>query len=389
MMNRRELIKAASASLLLAGLSSPARQSLAQAKSSGKRLVLIELSGANDGLNTLVPYKNEEYYKLRPVLGLSQKNIISLDDEFALHNALLPLMSLWERNELAWVHGLGYPSANRSHFKSIALWETGGDGLIDGRDGWMTHDIQHRLGRSVSDAHGISLEGDLNLFGSDSGRWMSIESARQIMNTQAPLPDSDQQYNAAVDLVSSRMHELHHSLNSIRAKLKSNRTKGKVQAQALGQQLTEVLKLIGAGVDTPIYRVQLHGFDTHVNQLGRHKRLLQQLANGVSQFRQQLIMMGEWDNTLIMSYSEFGRRAAENGSAGTDHGTAAPHFLTGGGVSGGLFGKNTDLFNLVDGDPLYTMDYRALYDRVLSDWFGIDDNRFSDYHSSLLDGLIV
>lgn len=388
-MNRRNILKALTAGMVLPlGLSPLQSLMAANANSLGRRIVLIELAGANDGLNTLVPVSNDEYYRLRPKIGLHKSQVISLDDEFAMHQRLKPLMSLWDRGELAWVQGLGYPKPNRSHFASIALWESGGDGSGAGRQGWLTHDIEHRLGRVVNDPHGISLKGDLNLFNSAGGRWMSLESTGQLENTSVPLPDSKEQYNAALDIVAGKMHELHHTMDSLSSKLKATAKVEHLPGGELGRQLAQVTRLIRAGVDTPTYRVQLGGFDTHEYQLGRHAQLLQQLSGAIAGFRKQLIKDGEWENTLVMTYSEFGRRAAENHSGGTDHGTAAPHLVAGGAVSGGLYGQAPDLLQLTDGDPAFTMDYRALYERVLGDWMGIKQNQFSDFGSTALHGLL-
>jgi len=180
-MLRRNILKLlAAGSLLPAGLGSIQSLYAANAVANGKRLILVELAGANDGLNTLVPVKNDYYHRLRPSIGLSVNDTTSLNDDYALHSSLNPLMKLWDNGQMAWVQGLGYPKANRSHFKSIELWETGGDGLSNGRLGWMTHDIEHKLGRKVNDAHGISLKGGLRIFTSDSGRWMSVNSTSQI-----------------------------------------------------------------------------------------------------------------------------------------------------------------------------------------------------------------
>ena len=389
-MNRRTLLKSLSAAMVLPlGLSPLQALMAANATGTGRRLVLIELTGANDGLNTLVPINNDHYHRLRPAIGLNKDQVISLDDDVALHQSMEPLMRLWERGELAWVQGLGYPKPNRSHFKSISLWESGGDGDGDGRSGWLTHDIEHRLGRIVTDAHGISLSGDLDLFNSEGGRWMSLASTSQIESTSVPLPSSDKQYNATLDLVAGKMHELHHTMDGLSNKLKKVQAVKSIGPGKLGNQLSQVVRLIRSGIDTPVYRVQLGGFDTHDNQLGRHAQLLSQLAKSITGLRGALEKEGEWQNTLVMTYSEFGRRAAENNTGGTDHGTAAPHLIAGGSVQGGLYGVAPDLGMLVDGDPAHTMDYRAVYEQVLRSWFGIKSNRFSSFSASELKNIFV
>jgi len=389
-MNRRNLIKAMAAGLSLPLGLTPLQSMMAASNTDqGRRLILIELTGANDGLNTLVPIGNDHYHRLRPSLGLNPSDVLRIDDGNAIHASLEPMMDAWDHGEMAWMHGLGYPKPNRSHFASIALWESGGDGMRTGRQGWLTHDIEHKLGRAVSDAHGISLKGDINLFQSKGGRWMSLASTAQIESNKVPLPEDGKQYNTALDLVVNRMHELHHAMDSLSSKLQKVPAAKNSPGGSLGKQLSQVRRLIQAGVDTPIYRVQLGGFDTHENQLGRHKRLLDQLSKSVAAFRRGLIADGEWNNSVVMTYSEFGRRAAENLSGGTDHGTAAPHWIMGGNVKGGLYGTSPDLGHLVDGDPLFTMDYRSVYQRVLNDWFGIDNNQFDQYESEQLRGLLI
>ncbi len=393
-MNRRELIKTLAAAMALPlGLTPLQSVVAANAATAGRRLVLVELTGANDGLNTLVPIDNDHYHRLRPTIGLNQSDVINIGENQSIHASLQPLMEAWGRGEMAWVEGLGYPAPNRSHFASIGLWESGGDGKRSGKRGWLTHDIEHKLGRDVNDAHGISLKGDLGLFQSDGGRWMSLSSTSQIESNQVPLPAAlragGEQYNTALDLVSGKMHELHHTMDSLSVKLRKVPKAKKLPGGQLGTQLAQVRRLIQAGVDTPVYRVQIGSFDTHNNQVGRHRQLLDQLATSVAAFRRALIADGEWGNTLVMTYSEFGRRAAENLSGGTDHGTAAPHWIIGGQVKGGLYGTSPDLGQLVDGDPVFTMDYRSLYQQVLSDWFGVSGNQFDAYATPALRDLLV
>ena len=358
------------------------------ANTNGQRLVLVELAGANDGLNTLVPIRNDHYHKLRPSLALSESEVIDLQDDYALHNGLKTLMESWQHGDLAWVHGLGYPSPNRSHFKSIALWENGGDGNEEGRSGWLTHDIEHSLGRRVTDVHGISLVNDMSLFNSDGGRWLSMSSPEQLDIKRRPIDPSAEQVNSSIQLVTARMQELDSTMQILQNRLAKAKKPARIGRGALGRQLQQVHHLIRAGLDTPVYRVQLAGFDTHQGQLGRHKNLLRQLSDSLSEFRQALINDGQWQNTLVMTYSEFGRRATENQSAGTDHGTAAPHLLMGGKLNGGLYGTPTDLSELIDGDPAHTLDYRSLYHTVLANWFGVSNNQFSGYKHDAVASLV-
>ncbi len=145
--------------------------------------------------------------------------------------------------------------------------------------------------------------------------------------------------------------------------------------------------MINAGISSPILKVKIGGFDTHEGQPWRHRNRLRNLGRATADFAKALKKIGQWENTLIMTYSEFGRRAAENYTDGTDHGTAAPHFIVGGSVNGGFWGVHPDLGKLEDGDMTFTMDYRAVYERILSDWFGIEDNRFLKYTNNDLDGI--
>lgn len=393
MLNRRRFLQSAllGAGVPLVGLN---KQLFAEGLSANKRrLVLVELSGANDGLNTLVPYGNDHYHTLRPNLGLAKAQVIALNEQLGLHASLRPLMPLWERGELAWVQGLGYPKANRSHFKSIALWETAGDGQ-DARNtqGWMTHAIEHQLSRSVSDPHGISLDDDMAVFASDTGRWLSAKSSKDFLQKLPQSHVSDGYASPTLELLQKRLKILDKTMAALSVKLNPERFATQIpsfEGGNIGEQLRQVALMIRAGLDTPVYRVQLAGFDTHQNQQARHKNLLGKLSLSLSSFSKALQELGEWDNTLVMTYSEFGRRANENRSRGTDHGTAAPHMVLGGAVKGGLYGEHPDLAQLQAGDPMFTMDYRALYHQLLTAGLGADQqgnllNKFVDKRLSEL-----
>ena len=389
-MNRRAIIK------LLSGLTVlPLAPELlfadSTANTSRKRVILLELSGANDGLNTVAPFKDDRYHELRPSIGLKNSDVISLDDTFGFHNALNDLMPLWENGDMAVVHGLGYPKPNRSHFASIALWETGGDGNRPRRDGWITHDIEHAYPLSGIDAHGISLGGGMGIFSSSTGNWLSMKSAGQFAGRSiAKPPVSNKQKNKAIELLLDRAATLNASIEQIANKVENNPHPVKPAGGSdFHAQIAHAINLINSGIDAPVIKISLSGFDTHENQPGRHRGLLKQLATGANTLRKELSKTDNWNNTTVISYSEFGRRAAQNQSNGTDHGTAAAHFVFGGKVNGGFHGTHPDLGQLHNGDLQFTMDYRVLYQSVLKDWLNLPDNAFKQYRTTELSTLFT
>lgn len=379
-----------------ASLSIPlAPWTLAEAsRSTGRRLILVELSGANDGLNTLVPFGHDRYYNLRPNIALDRSDLILINDWQGLHGSLSPLLPCWQDGDLAVVQGLGYPGQSRSHFKSIALWESGGDGNRAGRTGWLTDDVLS-LNQSDLDVHGISLDGGMGVFAASDGTWISLTSLSQLTE----LSSSNRTFefngtasdNSALGELLSRANSLDTAMSNISAKLAQAKptVNANIGGGDLGRQMGLALHLIAHNIETPVLKVQISGFDTHEYQNGRHSRKLRDLGQALAGLRRGLKSLAQWDQTLVMTYSEFGRRAEENNSQGTDHGTAAPHFVMGGRVRGGLWGQHPDLDNLRDGDIQYTMDYRSLYERVLSDWFGLQTNRFLSARESALSGLLI
>ena len=381
-MDRRAALKILTAGLMIPVV--PIKIAHA-AKKSGRRLVLIELSGANDGLNTIIPNNDHRYRELRPNIGLDKSETISLSNDFGLHEAMKPMGRLWESGEMAVVHGLGYPGANRSHFKSIALWETGGDGTAAGRTGWLTEDVENMPGQEQLEAHGISLDGGMGIFSSPSGVWLSMTSAQQFMELTSDEVPKTKTENQALQMLLDRAHTLNSSMESISKKLKKSYAREfRIEGGDLGAQFSRAILLINAGINSPILKVKIGGFDTHEGQPWRHRNRLRNLARAIEGFSKALKQINQWDNTLIMTYSEFGRRAAENYTQGTDHGTAAPHFLLGGSVKGGFWGVHPDLGNLNDGDMVFTMDYRSVYERILGDWFMLKENKFFKFRNDEL-----
>jgi len=361
----------------------------AWANNTGRRLILLELAGANDGLNTVIPWRDDQYFKLRPSLALGQNERFELNDDFALHHALKPLLSLWQSGELGIVHGLGYPKPNRSHFKSIKLWETGGDGNREGRQGWITHDLEHRCTLRQADACGISLGGGMGPFANSQGNWLSMRSLGQFRETKLSIDTTGTPAdNPLMKLLNDRALTLEQTLSRLSDKLQADNTIVNRNGSKLARQIRQAISLINTGVDVPVLKLSLGGFDTHENQRNRHQRLLRDLATAIASLRRELKSRGEWDNTLLLTYSEFGRTPAENSNGGTDHGTVAPHFVIGGQVRGGFYGQAPTLPANDDADMNYTMDYRALYSTVLQQWLQTETDQFAHWHDKRLDSLV-
>ena len=386
-MDRRTVIKA-----LMGGLAFPVVpiQIEAAAKKLNRRIILIELQGANDGLNTIIPYMDPYYKKLRPKIHLKNDEMIPVENDLAFNHSMGNMVDIWNSGDLAIVLGLGYPGANRSHFKSIALWETGGDGERGvGRTGWLTDDINGMKGADAVDAHGISLDGGMGVFASPDGTWVSMTSIRKFITLEHHTTEKVETSNPALSLLLDRSNSLNTAMDSISKKLRNKDKNFHVRGSKLGEQFKLALNCISARVDAPVIKVSHGGFDTHENQKWSHGKLLRDLSRSIFDTRKHLIDMGEWDKTLIMTYSEFGRRAYENKSEGTDHGTAAPHFLIGGKINGGFYGEQPSLSQLKDGDMEFTTDYRSIYNTVLESWFSISKNKFSSFKIPGLQKILV
>ena len=324
--------------------------------------------------------------------------MFDIGNGLALHESLKPLDAALQAGDLAIIHGLGYPGQNRSHFKSIALWETGGDGNRAGKTGWLTEDIEGMGSANEFDAHGISLDGGMGVFTSSSGVWLSMTSLSQftsLSDATARVASNSSGVsslsNQALSMILDRGQALNTAITRISDKIAvmNNHTEFRINAGELGRQAAMAAKLVQAGIDAPVLKLKIDGFDTHENQYWSHKNLLRDLGNALAGLRTMLISSGHWEDTLVMTYSEFGRRAVENHSGGTDHGTAAPHFLMSGALEGGIWGAHPDLGTLQEGDMQFTMDYRSVYHLVLANWFGLEHNRFQDFDKSAIEGLLM
>lgn len=365
-LDRREFLTFALASGIASFMPVPAWSALGR-----RRLILIELKGGNDGLNTLVPYADPAYYVARPRIAMAPADCLSISPDFAMHPSLLSLLPAWSAGDLAWVHGLGYDSPNRSHFRSIDIWETASESDVVLSDGWLS-----RLDRGVTGAPAKGWP-DAFLLGSRAG---ALEGGGlQAYKLAAPL-DFDAAGALALRSFMPDHEALRHVLavqggvndaRSLLSGLYSRPAPFRVSKDAFGRksfgrQLELAADLIVRGAPVPVFKLDIAGFDTHVNQLTRHADMLKQLADGLAALREVLIRSGDWSSTLVVTYSEFGRRLNENGNGGTDHGAAAAHMMLGGLLKGGFYGQPPSLSILKDGDIAFTTDFKGWYASIVS-----------------------
>ena len=332
-----------------------------------KILILLELAGGNDGLNTLIPYTDPYYYRARPNLAIPRDQVLPLRENMGMHPSLSPLVDYWNRGELAWLQGVGYPHASRSHFKSINIWETALTSGKQSQEGWVDRYASPQRNR----IDGIILDDSPGALIGKHLKTLTMDNPKTFLQ-QAKLIQTRQQAtnNQALAHILQQQQHLNSASSTIADKLqREHRLRDEdFPRHKFGQQMKHAAKLIASNIDVPIYKVGLSGFDTHTQQKSQHSSLLHELATGLASFAQAMEKIGMWDNILIMSYSEFGRRVAENGSGGTDHGAASSLFALGGKVQGGLYGKQPSLEDLDDGDLKYNVDFRSLYATIGKHW---------------------
>lgn len=348
-------------------------------------LVVVQLTGGNDGLNTVIPYADDEYRKHRSSLAVDKKQVLKVDDAVGFHPALRGFAKLLEARQLAVVQGVGYPNPNRSHFESMDIWHTAHTKVDKQQGGWLGRAMDARqrgrvkqtdtaalhLGeepqplalaaRDVATPSVSSLDGFKLETGNDPARRTMITTATQLpRSSQSDLLKFVQTSSTAALAASQR----------IEAAARDYKTPVKYPTTALAGKLKSVAQLIDVGLGTRIYYVALDGFDTHSNQAAAHQGLLEQLGDAVAAFTEDLVHHGHGDRVATLMFSEFGRRVKENASRGTDHGAAAPLFVAGTKVKPGLIGKHPSLSDLDNGDLKHHTDFRAVYAALLEHWLG-------------------
>ncbi|WP_406699203.1 DUF1501 domain-containing protein [Singulisphaera sp. Ch08] len=356
----------------------------------GRILVVVQLDGGNDGLNTVVPYRDDEYRKRRPKLAIPADEVRKVDDQVGLHPMLEPFSRLLEQDRLAIVQGVGYPNPNRSHFESMAIWQTAKTDMDKSTPGWLARALDRRTGQD-GDAAGLHLHEAFPLPRALSGGRQVVPSIARLEQFRRRLgmtegTEAASQIEALDRLARQARGEPGSPLQFVeRCSLITYASSARLEriqqdqptAKAaypefyLAQRLQWIAQLIKADLTTAIYYTHLDGFDTHSGQLPRHADLMRELGASLGAFLDDLKKAGESERVVVLVFSEFGRRLNENDSGGTDHGTAAPVFLLGEQVEAGLHGPYPDLTRLEDGDPIHVVDFRRIYATVLDQWLEV------------------
>jgi len=361
-----------------------------------KILVLVEFNGGNDGLNTVIPHMDPAYQKLRPKIGIRKQDVIQIDKNLGLHPRLKPLMEMYEKGHLAVVSGVGYPNPNYSHFEAMDIWQLADPAhQLKDRAGWVARYFNEDGHLKTNPMSGLTLTGNLPLaFLSED-----IAASVYVQNQDDPFTSNnkDKEYqarlaarrtiysqgtvaNSHLDFIRKVGQHAYTNTAEIRTAL-ANFDKSAMKAAHYPQyndfanSLESVSKLIIGGLSTRVYYVQVGGFDTHANQPNQHANLLGGIAESIVAFFKDLESQGRDKDVVLMSFSEFGRRAEENESAGTDHGTASVMFVAGGGIKGGVHGEHPSLTDLKDGDMKFTTDFRRVYADVLDQWLGANSEK--------------
>jgi uncharacterized protein (DUF1501 family) len=389
-MKRREFLAAAAAagtSLWLPGtVHAEGGSAMPGAAAAGydNLLILIELKGGNDGLNTVMPFADPLYYSYRANIGVRREQAIQLDERTALHPALAPLLPMWRARQLAIVQGVSYPQPNLSHFRSIEIWDTASRSDEYLREGWLTRAFASAPVPSGFVADGLVLgSAEMGPMANGARAIALVNPAQFARASRLVTPVSLKERNPALAHILDVENDIVHAADQLRPRPGQYVLKTTFPQGAFGTSIKTAMQALAssdtpAGVPVPgkgmaVIRLTLNGFDTHENQPGRHADLLHQFATGMVALRDALSELGRWDRTMIVTYAEFGRRVRENQSRGTDHGTASAHFVAGGRVAGGLYGEAPQLARLDgNGNLPVGVDFRQIYATVLGPWWGLD-----------------
>ncbi len=373
-------------SLFARALAQPVLPGLPGGDSADRILVVLNLAGGNDGLNMVVPHAMSEYYRYRPTLAVPANDVLRLDDQVGFNPVMRSLKTMYDAGKVAVVQGAGYPKPDHSHFRSTQIWQTAAPETIE-RTGWVGRylDAAHLPKGSlfngiaiaqvlpevmVADATDVPAISDVRGYGLYSDKRADARSAFSSLAADDRAPFSSP-YLPMVAEIEAHAQRGSEELPKL---LGGYKTDASYPATPIGRSLALAAQIVAGRLGTRVIYVQHGSFDTHVSQKATQERLLEQLSDALSAFYSDLAAHGQDGRVLTMTFSEFGRRVAENASHGTDHGEASPMLLIGGGVKGGIYGAHPSLAQLDAGDAIFTTDFRSVYTTVLERWLGRSAN---------------
>ncbi len=348
-------------------------------------LVVVQLSGGNDGLNTVIPTGNDAYLKARPNIALKDRTH-KLDESFSLNPGLEPFKRLFDDGQLAVINGCGYPNPNRSHFRSMEIWHTANPTEKYEPTGWLGHYVDHMLRGTNDLLSAVNVGPELpQALVADQSTVPSIQSIDDFKIRTDPNVPQDAKIKEQIIRDLNKVKETSPALQY----LSRQATNAIIEADQIrkvtaaykpdveypygfGQQLKLIAQLISGNFGTKLFYCQTGGFDTHASQVGQHERILNNVATAIRAFHQDMKAKGYGQKVTVMCFSEFGRRVNQNSSGGTDHGTAGPMFVSGAKVKAGIYGAYPSLTELDHGDLKYTTDFRRVYATLLDKWLNAD-----------------
>lgn len=394
LIKRRDFLK--TGSLATASLFLPrflkAAESPGALANNGKILVLLQLSGGNDGLNTVIPVRNDIYYKERKRIAVPRETSLALGSEAGLHPVLTAFKSAYDTGEMAVLNSVGYPNPDRSHFRSMDIWQSGSSASEYWQTGWIGRYLDAQCAGRPSAALEIDDTLSLALKGVQS-KGMALQDPKRLYENahsqyflDYSAAHTEQHEEAPVAYLYKTMAETLSSADYLYQQSRRKPLSSNYPATGLGKQFKTIASLILADTDTSVYYVSLGSFDTHINQEGQQKRLFQEMNDALAAFVKDMKANRKWNDVLVATFSEFGRRVSQNASGGTDHGTANNMLFLGGNLRGkGLLNPMPDLVDLDDGDLKYKVDFRQVYATLLNRWLGADAGKVMGQSFDTLD----
>ncbi|MHB1920680.1 MAG: DUF1501 domain-containing protein [Chitinophagaceae bacterium] len=347
-----------------------------------KVLVIIQLSGGNDGLNTVIPYNNDLYHSLRPVLGIDKNKVLPLNDELGLHPALSGFRELYDQGGLSILNSVGYPNPDLSHFRSMDIWQTGSLSQEILKTGWIGRYLDAQCSGCGAPTQALEMDDTLSRTLKGSARTgLAVKDPKRLYGTSDdpyfkmmmdhhPAEDDHLQ----VEYLYKTLAETMSSADYIYRQSRIYASRASYPDTGIGKDLRTIAELIVSRIKTKVYYLSLGSFDTHVNQQPQQQRLFTQLSEAMKIFVEDLKKNNRFQDVMVMTFSEFGRRVSQNASGGTDHGTANSMFLVSGGMKKqGILNQPPDLTHLDQGNLKYQVDFKSVYATILKQWLRADD----------------